>query len=114
MRKNRRRERRPRPLRSQREVLCDVMLSAGSCETWLTLVELSRLTRFGEASISAQLRHLRKEEYGGYLVEKRQRTPAGAVLGAEYGPVWEYRLCRQIRKVLPKGTAMDTAGAQNT
>jgi hypothetical protein len=35
-------------------VLCDVMLSAGGCETWLTLVELSRMTHYGEASISAQ------------------------------------------------------------
>ena len=90
-------------------MLCDVMLSAGSCETWLTLVELSRLTRFGEASISAQLRHLRKEEYGGFLVEKRQRTPAGVLVGTEYGPVWEYRLSRQIRKLLPKPAPGDAA-----
>jgi hypothetical protein len=38
------------------------MLSAGACETWLTLVELSRVTHYGEASISAQLRHLRKPQ----------------------------------------------------
>ena len=56
MRKIRRREPRPRLLKRQRDVLCDVMLSAGTCETWLTLVELSRLTQYGEASISAQLR----------------------------------------------------------
>jgi len=60
MRKVRRKDPRPKPLKRQRDVLCDVMLSAGACETWLKLVELSRVTHYGEASISAQLRHLRK------------------------------------------------------
>jgi hypothetical protein len=55
----------------QREVLRDVMLSAAQCGSWLTLRELSRLTNYGETSISAQLQHLRK---------------------ARYGAVWEYRL----------------------
>jgi hypothetical protein len=76
MRKIRRREPRPRLLKRQRDVLCDVMLSAGTCETWLTLVELSRLTQYGEASISAQLRHLRKPQYGAFVVEKRRREVA--------------------------------------
>jgi hypothetical protein len=49
---------------TQREILRDVMLSAALCDTWLTLRELALLTRFGEASISAQLRHLRKRRYG--------------------------------------------------
>lgn len=93
----RRREARPRSLRRQRDVLCDVMLSAGACETWLTLVELSRLTHFGEASISAQLRHLRKPEYGGFAVEKRTRENSVAISGVEHGPVWEYRLRRGMR-----------------
>ncbi len=43
----RRKDPRPRALKRQRDVLCDVMLSAGSCETWLTLVELSRMTQYG-------------------------------------------------------------------
>jgi hypothetical protein len=54
MRKIRRKDPRPKPLKRQRDVLCDAMLSAGVCETWLTLVELSRVTHYGEASISAQ------------------------------------------------------------
>ena len=62
-----------RRLRSQREIIRDVMLSAGECETWLTLGELRALTRYGETSISAQLRHLRKEENGGYDLVKRHR-----------------------------------------
>src|SRR6202011_4898132 len=51
-----------RRLRSQREVIRDVMLAAADCDTWLTLGELRTLTHYGEASISAQLRHLRKLE----------------------------------------------------
>jgi hypothetical protein len=44
----------------QRDVLRDVMLSAAECVTWLTLEELARMTSYPPASISAQLRHLRK------------------------------------------------------
>jgi hypothetical protein len=76
---------------SQREVLRDVMLSAGSCNTWLTLRELSRITRYGEASISAQLRHLRKRKHGGFVIEKRARV-AGAAGRWPHQPKWEYRL----------------------
>lgn len=99
MSERRRRERRPRSLRRQRDVLCDVMLSAGSCETWLTLVELARMTRYGEASISAQLRHLRKPQYGAYTLEKRRREVAEVICGVECGPVWEYRLSRAVRAI---------------
>ena len=53
-------EARPVPLRKQREVIRDVMLSAGQCATWLTLDELTKLTHYPPTSISAQLRHLRK------------------------------------------------------
>jgi hypothetical protein len=73
------------------------MLSAAQCETWLTLQELSLLTHFGEASISAQLRHLRKREFGGYVVEKRQRD-VDAVVRREVGVVWEYQLRRGMRR----------------
>ncbi len=72
-------------LRTQFEVIRDVMLSAAQCDTWLTLRELARITAHGEASISAQLRHLRKPAFGGYVVEKRRRGEASH--GA-----WEYRL----------------------
>jgi hypothetical protein len=46
-------------------VLCDAMLGASQCDTWLTLEELAKLTHYPPASISAQLRHLRKQEFGG-------------------------------------------------
>jgi hypothetical protein len=84
-------------LRTQREVLCDVMLSASQCGTWLTLQELSLLTHYGEASISAQLRHLRKRQFGGFVVEKRQRD-VDAVVRREVGVVWEYQLRRGVRR----------------
>jgi hypothetical protein len=74
MRKRHRRELLRIARRRQRDVLCDVMLSAQQRETWLTLDELAKLTHYPPASISAQLRHLRKPEFGRYEVEKRQRA----------------------------------------
>jgi len=86
-----------RRLRSQREIIRDVMLSAADCDTWLTLGELRALTRYGEASISAQLRHLRKAENGGFEVGKRHGEDAGAARSGMDGRgecVWEYRIAR--------------------
>jgi hypothetical protein len=94
-----------RRLRSQREIIRDVMLSAADCETWLTLGELRALTRYGEASISAQLRHLRKTENGGYDVVKRHREGASPERPGTDGRgecVWEYRITR--------GMCLDRAG----
>ena len=85
-------------VRNQREVLREVVLAAGECDTWLTLLELSRLTHFGEASVSAQLRHLRKPQFGGYVIEKRQRE-VDEVVRADGGVVWEYKLNRGLRRV---------------
>jgi hypothetical protein len=67
-------------LRTQVEVIRDVMLSASDCNTWLTLHEIAEMTRYGEASISAQLRHLRKPAFGGYRVDKRRRIGAGEII----------------------------------
>lgn len=85
--------------RRQRDVLCDVMLSASQCETWLTLEELAKLTHYPPASISAQLRHLRKQEFGGYEVEKRQRLSGRILHGEDFGTVWEYRLRRGVKRI---------------
>jgi hypothetical protein len=79
------------PAPTQREVLRDVMLAAGKYGAWMTLHELARLTRYGETSISAQLRHLRKAKCGGYVLEKRVRKPE-VVSSEEHFVVWEYRL----------------------
>jgi hypothetical protein len=51
--------------------------------SWLTLRQISLATNQPEASVSAQLRHLRKRRFGGFEVTKRRRAGAGT---------WEYRL----------------------
>jgi|GEM_PF-3245597 hypothetical protein len=71
---------------TQREVLLHVLRIAAQYETWVTLAELADKTRFPPASISAQLRHLRKEKYGAWKVERRKREWVTKEL------VWEYRL----------------------
>lgn len=88
-------------LRTQRGVLCDVMLSAAECGAWLTLGELGKLTKYPPASISAQLRHLRKPQYGGFVVEKRRREGEELGRSEERGPVWEYRLLRKLGRAVP-------------
>ena len=96
MRRRRAKTRRTK-VRNQREILRDVMLTAEKCGAWLTLRELSRMTHYGEASISAQLRHLRKPRFGGFVVEKRLRENQ-VVRGTEIGSVWEYRLHKRVRR----------------
>lgn len=53
---------------------------------WRTLQQIARLTHDPEASISAQLRHLRKERFGAYLVHRRRR-------GDGRKGLFEYQLC---------------------
>ena len=76
---------------TQLGMIRDLMLEAAARGAWLTLPEIAESTAFGEASISAQLRHLRKARHGRYRVEKRQRR-----LG-EFEPgsatwLWEYQV----------------------
>ena len=52
---------------------------------WNTLDEIHNKTNDPHASISAQLRHLRKERFGSHSVEKRARGHRGDGL-------WEYRV----------------------
>ena len=61
---------------------------------WRTLGEIATATGDPEASISAQLRHLRKPEFGSFVVDKRRRGLATTGL-------WEYRL-------LPAGSVPTT------
>jgi len=107
MRKTHRRELLRIARRRQRDVLCDVMLSAQQCETWLTLDELAKLTHYPPASISAQLRHLRKAEFGGYEVEKRQRATGKVMRGEDFGTVWEYQLRRAVRRKIARVRARE-------
>src|SRR5260370_26830568 len=100
MRKSQRRELPGIGRRRQRDVLCDVMLSARQCETWLTLEELAKLTHYPPASISAQLRDLRKPEFGGYTVKNRPRSVGKVLRGEDFGTVWDNQRMLAIRRQL--------------
>lgn len=58
---------------------------------WRTLHEIGDITGDPHASISAQLRHLRKEKFGAFTVEKRPRGDRAVGL-------WEYRLVLEQRR----------------
>ena len=90
------------PPRTQREVIRDVMLSAGQCATWLTLDELAKLTQYPPASISAQLRHLRKRLRGALAVVKRCRAVNRVTRREGLGPLWEYAVQPVMRVCVPR------------
>ena len=54
-------------LTKQRETILAYMLDG----QWRTLSEISAALHYGEASISAQLRHLTRVEHGGWIKTKR-------------------------------------------
>jgi len=54
-----------------------------SCHGWMTLREIEIYTGHPQASISAQLRHLRKHRFGAHQIDKRRRND---------GNQWEYSL----------------------
>lgn len=61
---------------------------------WRTLSDIECLTGDPAASISAQLRHLRKPRFGGYVVDKRRR-------GNRRAGLFEYRVTTlQAQEVL--------------
>jgi len=103
MRRTKQREAGPVVLRRQKEVIRDVMLSAGQCATWLTLDELAKLTHYPPASISAQLRHMRKPRFGAYEVVKRCRTGDKAMRAEGFGTVWEYSVLQDRRARVRRG-----------
>jgi hypothetical protein len=53
---------------------------------WRTLAEISAATGDPPASVSAQLRHLRKRRFGAFIVNRRRR-------GEPRAGLWEYQLC---------------------
>lgn len=69
-------------LANQHEAIRDYMLA----RKWRTLAEIEERLHYPQASISAQLRHLRKPEFGSYILTKRRRS----------GGTWEYRIERRI------------------
>lgn len=82
---------------TQLEIIRELMLASSRRDEWLTLGEIALQTEFGEASISAQLRHLRKPQHGRYRVEKRRREVSASKMFAETCPsaaggLWEYQV----------------------
>lgn len=84
-------------LSTQQDRLRAFMLQNAACNRWLTLAEIrsgleSRwIAKFPEASISAQLRHLRKVAFGSHRLEKRRRGNAAA-------GIYEYLLSEPERR----------------
>lgn len=70
-------------IHKQMDVIRDYMLEEWTAGRWMTLDGISSWTGIPEASVSAQLRHLRKPRFGGYVVEKRRR-----------GQLWEYQVSK--------------------
>lgn len=57
---------------------------------WHTLAALAAHTGIAQATASAALRSLRKQQFGGHTVEKQRREATGIDAGG--AAVWEYRL----------------------
>jgi len=53
---------------------------------------------------------LRKAEFGGYEVEKRQRVASKVLRGEDFGTVWEYQMRRAIRRKLVRARAQSGRG----
>lgn len=80
-------------LRKQHERIRVLMLDG----QWRTLSEIADFLEYPESSISAQLRHLRKEQFGNYVVDKRRRGNTG---------LWEYHVEDQKPKFDDVGQGM--------
>ena len=59
-----------------------------STHQWYTLAEIEAYTGYPQASISSQMRHLRKARFGAFTVSKRRRV--------EGGGTWEYKLSNPL------------------
>jgi len=64
---------------------CKRVFDCMSDDKWWTLGEIAQTTEDPEASVSAQLRHLRKDRFGGHTILKRRR-------GDPKQGLFEYRL----------------------
>jgi hypothetical protein len=70
-------------LSSQHEVIRSLMADGA----WRTLPQIEAITGYPPASISAQLRHLRKPRFGSWILDKRH-TERG---------LWEYQILPSFR-----------------
>ena len=58
---------------------------------WRTLGQIEENTGYPQASISAQLRHLRKERFGSWIVNKRR-------VRDDKSGLWEYQLLPPLQR----------------
>lgn len=65
-------------LKGQLAKVRDVMVGG----EWVTLKDLAFQVKGSEAGVSARIRDLRKEKFGGYTIERRRLA----------GGLWEYRM----------------------
>jgi len=56
-------------INEQHERIKSLMLD----ESWRTVREISAVLGYPETSVSAQLRHLRKPQFGGFIVRRKKR-----------------------------------------
>ena len=72
-------------IKRQHAMIRSFMLNASSRGIWKSLGEIEEALKYPQASISAQLRHLRKKRFGSYRVLKKRRDDKGQ---------WEYLVLR--------------------
>jgi hypothetical protein len=73
-------------LMDQMKRILNLMLAMSKEDKWVTLEDIEMVLDYPQASISAQLRHLRKARFGGYQVLKRR------VFGH-----WEYQIREPLK-----------------
>jgi hypothetical protein len=71
---------------TQLESLQSFMSACYRRGVWVSLAEIEEATGIPQSSASAQLRHLRKPQFGGHTVDKRRRQTANG----GHGGTWEY------------------------
>ena len=101
-------------LREQRERVKNVLLAAAIRNQWLTVEEIcQRLEaryrmRFPVESIGADVRHLRKQQFGGYHIPSRKR-----VIDGKKQNYSEFRIFAEVKLAEGKQYTLLEIGAQN-
>lgn len=71
-------------LNRQMRAIYEIMIDG----QWRTIEQISKITHFNHASISARLRDFRKTRFGAFEVERRRK-------GDPKGGLFEYRLLKR-------------------
>jgi len=101
-------------LREQMERVRNVMLAAAIRNEWLTVEEIcQRLEaryqmRFPAESVGADIRHLRKPQFGGYYIPPRKR-----VIDGKKQKYSEFRLFAEVKRGDSKQFALLAIPAQH-